>query len=201
MTDTDSALLEFVVITEDTCDCCERQMRDILIQIFLENDIHSRLDLSGEFFEQFGKRNEAVWKQVGLHKFENIKQGIICALCINPKEYFELYGIYYETNKKHKGVKKGTKGMDFNNYASRILTLEEAEEGTKRFNKKQKQTWFQNKKSIMVTVTIDKSEFGQLNNTCYILPDRISSLPYTHLALSHIETFKESLFALNPKKL
>ena len=91
--------------------------------------------------------------------------------------------------------------MDFDNYASRILTLEEAEEGTKRFSKKQKQTRFQNKKSNMVMVTIDKSEFGQLNNTRYILPDRISSLPNRHLALSHIETFKESLFALNPKKL
>ena len=31
MIDTDSASLEFVVITEDTCDCSERQMRDILI--------------------------------------------------------------------------------------------------------------------------------------------------------------------------
>ena len=82
MTNTDSASLEFVVITEDTCDCGERQIRDILIQIFLENDIHSRLDLSGEIFEWLGKRNEAVRKQVGLYEFENIDQGIICALCI-----------------------------------------------------------------------------------------------------------------------
>ena len=164
MTDTDSALLEFVVITEDTCDCGERQMRDILIQIFLENDIPSRLDLFGEFFEQFGKRNKAFRKQFGLYEFENIEQGIICDLCINPKEYFEFCFIYYETNKKHKSVKKGTKGMDFDNYASRILTLEEAEEGTKRFSKKQKQTEFQNKKGNMVMVTIDKSEFGQLND-------------------------------------
>ena len=142
MTDTDSASLEFVVITEDICDCGERQMRDILIQIFLEKDIHSRLDLSGEFFERFGKRNEAVRKQVSLYEFENIEQGIICALCINPKEYFELYGIYYETNKKHEGVKKGTKRMDFDDYVSCILTLEEAEEGIKRFSKKQKKRDF-----------------------------------------------------------
>ena len=47
MTDTDPASLEFTVIAEDTCDCGEREMRDIRIQIFLENDIHSRLDLSG----------------------------------------------------------------------------------------------------------------------------------------------------------
>ena len=62
MTDTDSASLESVVITEDTCDCGQRQMRDILIQIFLENNIHSRLDLSGEFFE---------WLEKKMKQFEN----------------------------------------------------------------------------------------------------------------------------------
>ena len=80
-------------------------MRDILIKTFLDNDIHHRWDLSGEFFEQFGKRNEAIRKQLGLYEFENIEQGIICAIYVNAKEYFELYGIYHETNKKHKGVR------------------------------------------------------------------------------------------------
>ena len=36
-------------------------------------------------------------------------------------------------------MRKGTKGMDFDNYASCILTIEEAIEGG-RFAKKQKQT-------------------------------------------------------------
>ena len=117
------------------------------------------------------------------------------------QEYFELYGVYYEAIKKHKVVKKGTKGMDFGIYTSRILTLEEAEKGTKRFSKKQKQTQFQNKKGKMVMVTINKSEFGQLNDKRYVLPDRISSFPYKHLALSHIESFKETLFPLNAEKI
>ena len=143
MTDTDSASLEFIVVAEDSCNCGEREMRDILMQIVLENDIHTRFDFSGEFFEQYGKRNESIRKQVGLYEFKNVEQGIICAICINPKEYFELYGIYYETNEKHKGVRKGAKGMDFDNYASRIFTMEEADERTRRSrrsSKKQKQT-------------------------------------------------------------
>ena len=74
------------------------------------------------------ERNELIRKQVGLSEIKNIEQGTICAICINPKEYFELYGIYYETNKKHKGVRKGMKGMDFDNYASRIFTMDEAED-------------------------------------------------------------------------
>ena len=80
MTDTDLGSFEFIVIVEDTCDCGEQEMRDILLKIFLDNEIHQRLDLSGEFFEQFGKRDEAVRKQVKLYEFENIEQGIICAI-------------------------------------------------------------------------------------------------------------------------
>ena len=117
-------------------------MRGILLRIFLDNDIQHRLDLSGEFFAPFNKRNEAVRKQVGLYEFENIEHGIICAICVNPKGNFELYKIYYETNKKRNGVRKCIKGMDFDNYASHILTIEEAKEGSRRFAKKQKQIGF-----------------------------------------------------------
>ena len=85
MTDTDSRTLEFIVIAAESCDWGEREMRDILLRIFLEKDIHQRLDLSGKFFEQFNMRNEAVRKQVGLYEFENIKNGIVCAICVNPK--------------------------------------------------------------------------------------------------------------------
>ena len=178
MTDTDSGSLEFMVIAEDCCDVGEREMRDILIKIFLDNDIHHMLDLSVEFFEQFGKRKEAIQKLVGLYEFENIEQGIICTICVNPKEYFELYGIYYETNKKHKCILQGAKGMDFNNYAGRILTIEEAQDGTKSFAKIQRQTRFQNKKGNMIMVTIKKLEFAQLNDKRCILPDGINSLSF-----------------------
>ena len=60
MTDTNSGSLEFIEIAEDTCNCGEQEMRDILFKIFLDNKIRQRLDLSSKFFEQFGKRNEAV---------------------------------------------------------------------------------------------------------------------------------------------
>ena len=164
MTDTNLASLEFIVIAEDSCDCGEREMRDVLFRIFLENDIHQRLNLCSEFFDQFNMRNEAVRKQVGLYEFKNIEYSIICAICVNPKEYFELYGILYETNKKHKGVRKGTKGMDFDKYAGHILTIKGAHEGTNRFANKQEQTRFQKKKGNMIMVTIEKCEFEQLND-------------------------------------
>ena len=50
--------------------------------------------------------------------------------------------------KKHKCVRKRTKGRDIENYASRILMIDDAREETNRFakKKKNKQTRFQNKK-------------------------------------------------------
>ena len=132
-------------------------MRDILLKIFLDNGMHKRLDLSNEFFEQFNKRNLAVRKQVGLYEFENIEHGIVFVICVNLKEYLEVYSILFDINKKHKGVKRGTKGMNFEKYAGRILTIDEAREGTNRFLKKQKQTRFENKKGNMIMVTVEKA--------------------------------------------
>ena len=106
MTDIDSGSVEFVVVAEDSCDCGKQEMMDIILKIFLENDIQHRLNLSGEFFKQFDKGNEAVHKQVSLYEFENIEHGFVCIVDVNPKEYFKFYVILYETNKKHKGVRK-----------------------------------------------------------------------------------------------
>lgn len=83
MTDMDSVLLEFIVIADKMCDLGE--MIEVLLKIFFDGNIHKRLDFSSTFFQQFGKRNESIRKQVGLHKFRNIEHRIICAICINPK--------------------------------------------------------------------------------------------------------------------
>ena len=128
MTDMDFASLKFIVIADKACDLDERGMREVLLKIFLDNNIPKRLNLSSNVFDQFGKRNERIRKQVGLYEFENI--------CVCPKEYFELHGILYEVNEKHKEVRKGIKRMDFDNYADRILHIDEAKEGTNRFTKK-----------------------------------------------------------------
>ena len=83
--------------------------------------------------------------------------------------------------------------MDFDKYASRILTIEDAREGTNRFANKQKQTRFQNNKGNMIMVTIEKIEFGQLNDKRYALCDGISSLPYRHKDLIPTENFKKEI--------
>ena len=187
-TDTDSATLEFIGVADNMCDLGGTEMKQVLWKTFLDNYIHKRLDRSSKFFEQFSKRNESIRKQVGLREF-----GIICAICVNFKEYFELYSLLYQVNKKHKEVRKGTKGMDFDDYPGRILDIDEPREGASRFAKKNNRTSFWNKKGDMYMVTTEKGEFGQLNDKRYLSCDGISSLPYAHQDLNAITEFKDSL--------
>ena len=53
------------------------------------------------------------------------------ALAINPKKYFEYFQST-KLNKKHKGIKKRLKGMDYENYAARIKPLDDFETYEKR---------------------------------------------------------------------
>ena len=59
---------------------------------------------------------------LGLYEVENINDPCLVTLVVNPKEYFE----YFESeniNKKPKGIKKGSAGMDDENFAERIKPL------------------------------------------------------------------------------
>ena len=80
--------------------------------------------------------------------------------------------------------------MDFDKYTSRI----------RMHMKVLKQTRFQNKKGNIIMVTIEKSEFGQLNDKRSVLCDGISSLPYRHKDLIPIEKFKKGI-KLMPQSL
>ena len=61
-------------------------------------------------------------KKLGLQEVENIDNPCYVTLAVNPKEYFEFFSDNI-VNKKHKGIKKGSKGMEYNNYANRIKSL------------------------------------------------------------------------------
>ena len=43
---------------------------------------------------------------------------------MNPKEYYEKFEDHSD-NKKHKGLKKSTAGMDFDSYSERLSDLNE----------------------------------------------------------------------------
>ena len=65
----------------------------------------------GEFYEQFFCRNESIKKQVGLYEVESIDNANLVTIAVNPKEDFEVFR-NKAINKKHKGVKKSTRGIN-----------------------------------------------------------------------------------------
>ena len=61
-------------------------------------------------------------KVMGLYEVESLDNPNVCTIAVNPKEYFEKFK-NNSINKKHKGVRHDTPGMDFESYANRITPL------------------------------------------------------------------------------
>ena len=90
----------------------------------IKSKIFDRLDLSAEFYEQFNCRNEDLRKRVSFFETESIDKANVITITLNPKEYYERF-IDHSDNKKHKGLKKSTPGMDFDSYSNRLFDLTE----------------------------------------------------------------------------
>ena len=101
-------------------------------------------------------------KEMGLFEVENINNANVCTIAVNPKEYFEKFK-NRDINKKHKGVRSDTKGMDFERYASRIkdlrFDLENEVEKEKIVQKR-----LQVKNTEMIMTSSNKVKFAQLND-------------------------------------
>ena len=122
LTDTDSTSLQFIVVSSVKSTFTDEQVRDILFEIFSENEIRGRFDKSDKFWEQFGVCKPENQKVLGLYEVESIDDPCLVTLAVNPKEYYEYFKSE-NVNKKHKGIKKGSAGMDYENYAERIKPL------------------------------------------------------------------------------
>ena len=90
----------------------------------IKSKIFERLDLSDDFWDQFGVQNKKLKKQVGLFEIESINKANVITIALNLKEYYERF-VDHSDNKKHKGLKKSTRGMDFHSYSSRLADLNE----------------------------------------------------------------------------
>ena len=55
---------------------------------------------------------------------ENIDKPNVITIALNPKEYYERFNDHSD-NKKHKGLHKSTRGMDFDSYSKRLSDLNE----------------------------------------------------------------------------
>ena len=190
LTDTDSTSLQFVAVSKLESTFTENDFRNILFEISSKIEIKDRFDKSDDFWQFFGVHMPDNQKVPGLYEVESINDQCLVTLEVNPKEYFEYFKSN-NVNKKHKGIKKGSAGMEFANYAERVKPLFDFDSYTKPKEDKKPVIRISVKKGEMTTHKIIKSKFSQLNDKRFYFPNAIVSLPFGHEALSEIDKYKK----------
>ena len=111
-------------------------------------------------------------------------------MAVNSKEYLELFASKY-LNKKHKGIKKGSSGLGFENFSKRIGSLVNFDtfnphpHGTKQISRLTVIS------GEMVKSAVTKNKFLLLNDKRFYFPDGLVSLPFYHPILAEIDNFKQ----------
>ena len=187
LTDTDSCSLQFTFINKLSCSITEDRARDIIFEILILK-LADRLDTSHEFFERFFCRNLANKKKVGLYEVESVDNPNVVTIAVNPKEYLEVFR-NKELNKKHKGIKKSTPGMNFESFSTRIMDTREYNFAQKK-SQSLKQSRFKLSKTTIHFKEELKVQFAGLNDKRYYLPDGVTSLPYRHSLLTELDKKK-----------
>ena len=186
LTDTDSTSINFIFICNYGCIVDEESARKIIFEVMTTSKILKRLDLSDEFWSQLNVQDKKLKKQVGLFEAENINTANVVTIAINPKEYLEEFEDL-SINKKHKGIKKGAPGMDFSTYCSKLASITDYFESHIKPNKiKIKQKRFQIINDGMQMNTVNKIQFGQLNDKRFYFPNGIVSLPFGHFLFDEL---------------
>ena len=186
LTDTDNTSINFIFICDFECIVDELTARKIIFEVMTTSKILKRLDLSDDFWAQFNVQDKKLKKQVGLFEAENVNKANVVTIAINPKEYLEEFEDL-SINKKHKCIKKGTPGMDFNAYCSKLASITEYFDSHIKPNRtKIKQKRFQVINDAMQMNTVDKIQFGQLNDKRFYFPNGIVSLPFGHFLFNEL---------------
>ena len=156
----------------------------------IKSKIFERLDLSDDFSDQFGVQNKILKKQVELFEIESINKVTVIAIALNPKEYYERFNDHSD-NKKHRGLKKSTCGVDFDSYSSRLADLNEFSKEIFKKPKKIQQKTFQIINESVQMKAVSKVQFGQLSNKRFYFSNGLMSLPYGHPCLEDLGKEKQ----------
>ena len=160
-------------------------MRKIIFEILKQSKIAERLDVSDEFWTQFGTHNRKVEKQVELYETENKDNVNICTIAVSPKENFEKFKDR-PVNKKQNGVEQG---MDFESYGGKITPLREVDDDKKV--KKDTQKRLQVHNTEMKTTSVSKVKFASLKDRrCYFSYGIVSLSYYGHRLLPKVRETK-----------
>ena len=191
LTDTDSSPLQLIIVSDPSSSYPECDVTDILFEIFCNTEIRDRFDKSDEFWMRFGVRCPQNQKVLGLYEVEHIDDPCYVTLAANPKEYFEYFKSD-KVNKKHKGIKKGSIGMKYENYAERIKPLFDFKNYKKPKADMKEVVCISVKQGEMTTHKITKTKFSQLNYKKFYFPNGILSLSFGHLSLNELDEYKRN---------
>ena len=191
LTDTDSTSLQFIIISDHKSTFPECDVGFILFEIFSRTEIRNRFDKSDDFWKKFDIHMPQNQKMLGLYEVESINDPCFVTLAVNPKEYLEYFKSE-NVNKKHKGIKKGSVGMDFENFAERIKSLYDFDTYFKPKIDAKPVVRISVKKGEMTTHKVIKTKFSQLNEKRFYFPNAIISLPFGHNSLIELDTFKRN---------
>lgn len=88
----------------------------------MASKIFNRFDTSHLFWDKISVQRPFLHKCLEYFSLESIDNPCYLRMACNPKEYFAMFE-NSEITKKHKGIKKGSSGMNFENYASMTVSL------------------------------------------------------------------------------
>ena len=189
LTDTDSASFQFFTVCNLECLLKQNEIDDLILKILIM-ELKARLDLSDEFYDKFNVRTPQTKKEMGLFAFEQVGKKIKLCLASNPKEYVEVYddgGGDEDTNFKHKGIRKDSKGMNLKEYAKKLEDLSWLKDHREAiYSSKLVQTRFKKSLGDIKMIALNKIALAQLNDKVYYFENGLMSLPHYHPDLDEI---------------
>lgn len=177
LVDTDSISLQFIIVSDPNSDIPEPKFRDIIFEVIVSTKIYERFGTSHPFWDNFQARKESRKKKLGYYETEHIHNLCCVTLAVNPKEYFEIFKDY-NSNKKHKGIKKGSREMEYANYANRITSLVNFDTFQKPRSEHKEVVRFVVKHGDMIKTTVTKTKCLQLNDKIFYFLKGILPLPF-----------------------
>lgn len=182
ITDADSTSLQYLFVSDPASNIVDGMYRDIIFEVIIASEICNRFDTCHKFWDKFGARKPFLHNCLGYFSIESTDNSCYLRIARNPKEYFEIFE-KSEINKKHRGIKNGSSGMNFKNYASRIVSLT-------NFNYFEKaQVDYKEVARLTVNLgemqrkTLLKNFFSQFTDKKFYFSDAVTSLPLFHLLL------------------
>ena len=119
------------------------------------------------------------------------RRPLLCYPSSQSKRIFQIFKSD-SANKKHKGIKKCSQGMEYENFAERIKPLFDFESCQASKADRKDVVSISVKKGEMTTHKIVKTKFSQLNEKRFYFPNAILPLPFGHPSLRDIDEYKKN---------